>query len=194
MSETNPIDETPAPSYTKTDENSFLARLEPFQKDNPKHPVIPVTKHPDLPTPPGPKPNGNSKPEHSRPQSTTSCGCLSHSFVAHALKADIVTALFAHIAAADTAAVSHLIRDQGLASPDCPTAEGETPLLAAIRARSAPTVRALIALGADPNLGGRPAPEAWDDAGRSHLQNAPKARGAKYQGRGGGGGGSGGWL
>ncbi|KKY34229.1 putative ankyrin repeat-containing protein [Diaporthe ampelina] len=40
-------------------------------------------------------------------------------------------------------------------TPNCPSATGETPLLASIRARSAPTARTLLALGADANLFGR---------------------------------------
>ncbi|KAK7710631.1 hypothetical protein SLS63_012905 [Diaporthe eres] len=73
---------------------------------------------------------------------------------AHDLQADIVAALFANISSSNTAAATHLI-SQGLISPDCPKATGETPLLASIRARSAPTARALLLLGADPDLVGK---------------------------------------
>ncbi|KAH8769034.1 ankyrin repeat-containing domain protein [Diaporthe sp. PMI_573] len=117
--------ESPVPRYTETDENGLSARLETFQKSHPDYPIVPVSEYPGFPS------------------------------AARAIQADIVKALFISITARDAAAVHHLISAQGLISPDCPSAKGETPLLASIRARSAPTARTLLALGADPNLVGK---------------------------------------
>lgn len=140
------IYEAPAPGYTETDENGLSARLKIFQINHPDYPIVPVTKHPDTP---GPSPN------RCKNVSCSSGPCQpAVDDDAYALQTDIVTALFASIASKDTAAVTHLIT-QGLISPDCPRPNGETPLLASIRSRSAPTARALLALGADPNLAGR---------------------------------------
>lgn len=148
MPETTETHETPAPRYTETDENSFSASVKAFQKNYPYYPIVPVTRHP-------------STPEPSHNQIFTSRSTESWQSArdeAHALQADIITALFASISSKDTTAVTHLI-SQGLISPDCPKPNGETPLLASIRVHSAPTARVLLALGADPNLIGNAAPD-----------------------------------
>ncbi|KAG6357706.1 hypothetical protein INS49_013585 [Diaporthe citri] len=145
MSEAIQTHETPAPRYTENDENGFAARLESFQKTHPDYPIIPVTKYPSTP-----ELFKNRLPSLS----STTESWQSAGSDAHGLQADIVTALFASISAADTAAAAHLIT-QGLISPDCPKATGETALLASVRARSAATARALLLLGADPDLAGR---------------------------------------
>lgn len=138
--------ETPAPRYTETDKNGLSARLRIFENNYPDYPIVPVTKHPDTP--------GPSQTPYQSISSSSGPWQSARDDVAHALQADIVTALFASISSKDTAAVTHLIT-QDLISPDCPRPNGETPLLASIRSRSVPTARALLALGADPNLTGR---------------------------------------
>lgn len=145
--------ESPVPRYTERDEHGFSARLGVFTKYLPQYTIVPVTQHPDIADP----------PSHGRRQSISSTdgGLLSERAAARALQVDIVEAFFASISARDAAAVEHLIRDRGFISPDCPNAKGETPLLASIRSRSAPTARILLTLGADPNLPGKPA-APWD--------------------------------
>lgn len=161
--------ESPVPRYTERDEHGFLARLEVFTKYLPQYTIVPVTQHPDIADP----------PSHGRRRSipNTDGGLLSERATARALQVDIIEAFFASISSRDTAAVEHLIRDRGFISPDCPNAKGETPLLASIRSRSAPTARILLTLGADPNLPGRPA-APWDhdddnDGGTSERALTP---------------------
>lgn len=149
MPETPETHETPAPRYTETDENGFSARLKAFQNNYPYYPIVPVTRHPCTPDPPHNQRCNSSRRIESW-QSTRD--------EAHALQADIITSLFAGISSKDTTAVKHLIL-QGLISPDCPKGNGETPLLASIRFHSTPTARVLLALGADPNLAGKTAPD-----------------------------------
>ncbi|KAL1858158.1 hypothetical protein Daus18300_010039 [Diaporthe australafricana] len=130
------------PRYTEVDENEFFTRLEVFLNDNPSYPIIPVTKHPDIPGQPP-----NDRRNRRGPESWVTAND------AYNLQADITTALFESITLSDTAAVQHLI-SQGLISPDCPSATGETPLLAAIRHRSTATARTLLSLGAQVDLFG----------------------------------------
>lgn len=144
MSEATHMHETPVPRYTETDDNGFSARLESFHKSHPDYPIVPVTKYPST----------QGLPQDRRRSLSSSIESWQSARIdAHDLQADIVAALFASISSGNTAAATHLIT-QGLISPDCPKANGETPLLASIRARSAPTARALLALGADPDLFG----------------------------------------
>lgn len=161
MSEAIQTHETPIPKYTETDENSFSARLESFQISHPEYPIVPVTKYP-----------GTPELFKNRRLSLSSTGesWESSRTDAHDLQADIVTALFANISSGNTAAAAHLIT-QGLISPDCPKANGETPLLASIRARSAPAARALLALGADPDLVGSSA--GPDQGGAFAVERTP---------------------
>lgn len=145
MPETTETYETPAPRYTETNDNGFSARLKAFQNNYPHFPIVPVTRYPVT-------------PESSQNQRCNSSRCTeswqSAKDEVHALQTGIITALFASISSKDTTAVTLLIT-QGLISPDCPKPNGETPLLACIRVHSAPTARALLALGADPNLAGK---------------------------------------
>lgn len=155
MSEIDNLEhESPVPRYTERDENGFSARLEVFTKYYPEYTIVPVTQHPDIADPPPHR--------RRRSNSSTDGGPLSDRATARRLQVDIVEAFFASISARDTAAVEHLIRDRGFISPDCPNAKGETPLLASIRSRSAPTARILLTLGADPNLPGKSA-APWDN-------------------------------
>lgn len=149
MPATTETHETPTPTYIQTDENGFSARLKAFQTNHPDSPIVPVTTHP-----------GSPESSHSsrRTSSSNTESWESATDDAHALQADIITALFSSISAKDTAAVTHLI-SQGLISPDCPRPNSETPLLASIRVHSAPTARALLTLGADPNIVGNAAPD-----------------------------------
>lgn len=149
MSEAIQTHDTPLPRYSETDTNGFAARLELFQSSHPEYPIVPVTKHPGVPE--------QSNNRH-RSLSSTKESWQSARIDAHDLQADIVAALFASISSSDTVAATHLIH-KGLISPDCPKATGETPLLASIRARSAPTARALLLHGADPDLVGKPGPD-----------------------------------
>lgn len=164
MSEAIQMHETPAPKYTETDENGFTARLKLFQNTHPEYPIVPVTRYPST--------QGLSHNRHHSLSSTSESWQSARSD-ADDLQADIVTALFANISSSNTAAATHLI-SQGLISPDCPKASGETPLLASIRARSAPTARALLSLGADPDLAGKsPGPDhGGGDAERTPLMLA----------------------
>lgn len=157
MSQPGHEHETPVPSYTETDEDGFSARLQAFREAHPEYPVVPVTKHPGIP----------DRPQNYRRSASGSTELWqSAGGEAHGLQADIITALFAAIAGRNTAAVHHLI-SQGLISPDCPSRTGETPLLASIRARSAPAARTLLALGADANLLGK---AVVADPGRSTIR------------------------
>lgn len=150
MPDSSQTHETTAPSYTEADENGFSARLQTFKDKYPGYPVIPITKPPSAPGPP-PKCLCNPCSGRSDAERWDSPAARRD---AHDLQSAIVAALFAVISSKDTAAVTHLI-SQGLISPDCPKADGETPLLACIRAaRSAALARALLALGADPDLAG----------------------------------------
>lgn len=162
MPKTAETHETPAPTYIQTDENGFSARVKAFQTNHPYYPIVPVTRHPG-----SPKSSHNSRCTSSR--NTESWESATGD--AHTLQADIMTALFASISSKDTAAVIHLI-SQGLISPDCPRPNGETPLLASIRVHSAPTVRVLLNLGADPNLVGNAAPDHGFCVGRTPLMLA----------------------
>lgn len=149
MPETTDTYETPAPRYTEADDNVFSARLKAFQNNYPYYPIVPVTRHP-------------SDPESSQSQrytySRSTKPWKSARDEAHALQADIITALFGNISSKDTTTVTLLIT-QGLISPDCPKPNGETPLLASIRIHSAPTARVLLNLSADPNLVGNAEPD-----------------------------------
>lgn len=150
MPDSNRTQETQAPSYTEAEENGFSARLQTFKDKYPGYPVIPITKPPSAPGPP-PKCLCNPCSGRSDAERWDSPAARRD---AHDLQSAIVAALFAVISSKDTAGVTHLI-SQGLISPDCPKADGETPLLACIRAaRSAALARALLALGADPDLAG----------------------------------------
>lgn len=149
MLEATETHETPAPRYTETDENGFSATLKAFQDNYPYYPIVPVTRHPSTP---------ESSKDHRCNSLIITESWQSARDEAHALQADIIAALFASISSKDTAAVTHLI-SQGLISPDCPKPNGETPLLACIRVHSAPTARALLSLGADPNLVGNAEPD-----------------------------------
>ncbi|KAJ0107768.1 hypothetical protein J7T55_000030 [Diaporthe amygdali] len=147
MTESLQLDEVPVPKYIETDEREFFARLKAIQNKYPSYPVVPVTKHPSTPNP---------DPHHNL-SSTESWKSAAISDT-HNLQADILTALFEDITMRDIAAVQYLIR-QGLIAPDCPNATGETPLLAAIRSRSVPMARTLLALGAQPNQFGKVGPD-----------------------------------
>lgn len=149
MPETTETYETPAPRYTETNDNGFSARLKAFQNNYSYYPIVPVTRHPS-------DPESSQSQRYTYSRSTKSWKSARDE--AHALQADIITALFASISSKDTATVTHLI-SQGLICPDCPKPNGETPLLASIRVHSAPTARALLALGADPNLVGNAEPD-----------------------------------
>lgn len=189
MSEIKPVDDPPAPEYTSTDPTGLLARLEPLHRKNPKRPIVPVTRYPD-PIPDAPK-RTHDRSGRRIPQETTTpydSDLRARKLATRALQADIVTALFAYVSVADTQGIAHLVRDQGLVSPDCPNENGETPLLAAIRARSAPTARTLLSLGADPNLPGTPPAAAWDDDNDGgESERVPKTQ-SQGRGRAGAGG------
>lgn len=149
MLETTETHETLALRYTSTDANGFSARLKAFRNNYPYYPVVPVTRHPIT-----------SELSHNQ-RCTSSISIKSWQSArdeAHALQADIITALFASISSKDTTAVTHLI-SQGLVSPDCPKPNGGTPLMASIRIHSAPTARVLLNLGADPNFVGNAEPD-----------------------------------
>lgn len=158
------LEDTPqcaVPTYTEVDENGLLARLEVFLNDNPGYPIIPVTKHPNTPRQP---PNGRRN--RRGPESWVTATD------AHSLQADITAALFESITLGDTAAAQHLI-SQGLISPDCPCATGETPLLAAIRHRSTATARTLLGLGAQVDLVGTAGADATLAPPQAGRQRTP---------------------
>ncbi|KAK2610214.1 hypothetical protein N8I77_003664 [Diaporthe amygdali] len=146
MTESPQMHEAPAPKYTEIDEREFFARLEAIQNRYADYPVVPVTKEPS-----NPDLDDHHNLSSIEPWKSTTISD------AHSLQADILTLLFESVTTKDIAAVQHLI-SQGLVSPDCPNATGETPLLAAIRSRSVPMVRTLLALGAQPNQFGKVGP------------------------------------
>lgn len=162
MPDTTEMHETPTPRYTETDENGFSARLKAFQNNYPYYPVVPATRHPITP-----ESSHNQRCNSSRRTESWQ----SARDEAHALQADIITALFASISSKDTTAVTLLIT-QGLISPDCPKPNGETPLLASIRVHSAPTARVLLNLGANPNRVGKTALNHWSCVERTPLMLA----------------------
>ena len=88
----------------------------------------------------------------------------------HQLELDLISALITAASLEDKNSITDLISG-GLVSPNAHSPNGETALLAAVRAGSIPIVRDLVALGASVDLPGR-SPSASGQANRTPLQLA----------------------
>ncbi|KAJ9150747.1 Ankyrin repeat protein [Pleurostoma richardsiae] len=152
----------PVPLYTETDSAQLFARVDQLKQSGMPAPfnfATPITNRIPRPS----RPLGGEAP-------LTATEYAAH-LDAWQLTRDIVASFFSSVVSKRDDLVTQFV-SSGLVSPDVPSVEGETPLLAAVRAGDANMIRTLVTLGATVDGLGRSSLREHRGADRTPLQLA----------------------